>query len=306
MRSPSWLASFALAWLGLGAAGCLPGPLPQFPAHTPAPDLALSLPAIESRFRAEGTANVKVEAGAPYGVVESVVITLSPAPPALVEAAFRYGIEDYLAKYRDVLAIRPFTGWMVDAQRRVVFEENRPPIEAGCMKVTVGVDFDIGQSPSVAHIVRTCARRARAPAYASRRLPAMPPEAKGVVLECIYTGGGAVFIYGGLAIDDYGDVYRLGYFDAFDDPLADYVRTIPPSEMEEATGLAVLAMREPEVEHPEPEPNRPYSAFLGVGCSVTLNGNKVSLGSPEKPDRRGPATRTLLRWLDAADMILRD
>jgi hypothetical protein len=48
------------------------------------------------------------------------------------------------------------------------------------------------------------------------------------------------------------------------------------------------------------------ATFLGVGCSVTLNGNNVSLGSPEKPDRRGPATRTLLRWLDAADMILRE
>ena len=132
MRSPSWLASFVFAWLGLGAAGCLPGPLPQFPAHTPAPNLELSLPAIESRFRAEGTTNVKVETGtyeaSEVGVIESVVITLSPAPPALVDAAFRYGIEDYLAKYRDVLAIRPFTGWMVDAQRRVVFEENRPPI----------------------------------------------------------------------------------------------------------------------------------------------------------------------------------
>ena len=67
MRAPSLLASFVFAWLGLGAAGCLPGPLPQFPAHSPAPDLALSLPAIESRFRAEGTANLKVETGPPYG-----------------------------------------------------------------------------------------------------------------------------------------------------------------------------------------------------------------------------------------------
>ena len=316
MRPPSLLASFvfAFAWLALGAAGCgLPGPLPQFPPHAPAPEMALSLPAIESRFRAEGTESVKVEMGPPYqvsgGVVESVVITLSPAPPALVEAAFRYGIEGYLAKYRDVLAIRPFMGWAVDAQRRVVFEEKAPPIETGCRKITVGVDFDIGQSPSVAHIVRTCGRRLRAPAYASRRLPAMPPEAKGVVLECIYTGGGAVFIHGGLAIDDYGDVYKLGFFDSFDEPLADYVRTIPPDEMEEATGLAVLALREPEVAPDpgsEPEPNRQYSATVGVGCSMTLSGKEISLGAPGKPDRRGPATRALLRWLDARGMILRD
>ena len=137
----------------------------------------------------------------------------------------------------------------------------------------------------------------------------MPPEAKGVVLECIYTGGGAVFIHGGLAIDDYGDVYKLGFFDSFDEPLADYVRTIPPDEMEEATGLAVLALREPEVAPDpgsEPEPNRQYSATVGVGCSMTLSGKEISLGAPGKPDRRGPATRALLRWLDARGMILRD
>jgi len=325
MCFPTVRAPLVFGWLALVAAGCGPGPLPHFPPHAPAPNLTLSLPAIERRFREEGTENVTVEVGAPYerprlGPVESVAVTLSPAPPKLVEAAFGApgaSFQGYVNTFRDVLGLRPFDGkWELDAQRRVVFEEKHPPLETGCRVITVTVDIHLGESSSVAHIVRSCVGRRRAPPYASRRLPAMPPAAKGVVLECVRVGGGAAFVYEGLSIDDYGDVYQTGYVDLAP---GDYVRTIPPDEMEEAMGLAALATHEPKVpREPEVAPDHGYTASVGGGCNVTLEGRMgaffgeepggrtVSLGSPDKPDRDGPASRTLLRWLDKRGIYLRE
>lgn len=283
--------------------GCGRGALPVFPPRSAPAPAHLSPASIERHFRDQGVAVVSVS---PVGTVaipssvprveERLVVMLSPAPAALV-GADPSAVRRYLEAHHEVLVLPTFDRASGDRPGHTELSTTEMPSELGCDEIKVTVDI-ADASPVTAIVQRTCTRRNRlAPDYGARPLPRKPPFARGVVLSCAVSGGGAVPYHRRLVMDDFGDVYTS----SAPHGIGDYARTISPRDAEEAMGLLVQAQDEPS-RGPAPR-GAPHDLVLS--CYGQLGATGIDLGRPDEPSRRGPATRALLRWLVDHAMIPR-
>jgi len=173
---------------------------------------------------------------------------------------------------------------------RVVY--GYPRRDAGCRRVRLA--FEVAPSGPVG-VSRRCERFSKAPpSYEARPLPSTATGSVDTLVRVGAIGGIAGPLFTGFVIDRFGDVYTAG-----DSPgptnrepaafLGDYVKTLPPSEVEQFAFDVSLVAREKE----EPE-SAPAAADLGapvVQAFVGPEGKAIALPRIDA----GPARRAT-RW----------
>ena len=141
------------------------------------------------------------------------------------------------------------------------------PRDTGCRRVRLGVGFD-DRKPIF--VERTCeAFTRRPPSYRAR---ALPSTATGNV-EILARKGthevcpgiiSAVTIFSGLVLDRYGDVYTASAGSFYGYTLLDYVRTLPPAEVEQFMYDVALSRSSSE-ESPSDPPRADAPPFVVDG-----------------------------------------
>jgi len=129
------------------------------------------------------------------------------------------------------------------------------PRDTGCRRVRLGVGFE---ERKPVFVERTCEAFARRPP--SYRARALPSTATGNV-EILARKGtyevypgiiSAVIKYSGLVLDRYGDVYTASAGSYYGYELLDYVRTLPPAEVEQFMYDVALSRSSSEESPSEP------------------------------------------------------
>jgi len=244
------------------------GPVPPPPreAFAPAPLLA----ALREDFP-----EAKLDPPAPGA--DAHLLTFGKGPAVTDVDAF---VATFLRRHAGPLAAGPLTAPFVPegkaSSERVVF--GAPLRDSGCRRVRLG--FALGPSGSLS-MHRSCQRFRKAPpSYTSRPLPSTANGPTDLLVRVGALGGIAGPLFVGFVIDRFGDVYT-----AADSPgptnrepaafLGDYVKTLPPSEVEQFAFDVSLVAREKE----EPE-SAPAAADLGapvVQAFVGPEGRAVNL-----------------------------
>lgn len=141
------------------------------------------------------------------------------------------------------------------------------PRDTGCRRVRLGVGFD-DRKPIF--VERTCeAFTRRPPSYRARALPSTATgnveilARKGTYEVCpgIISG---VTIFSGLVLDRYGDVYTASAGSFYGYTLLDYVRTLPPAEVEQFMYDVALSRSSSE-ESPSDPPRADAPPFVVDG-----------------------------------------
>lgn len=283
----------SLAALGLATAcAAIPHPPPHGPVAPPAPvvlDTKGLLEAIQADYP-----QAKLSGDEAAGDLQ---ITFGPGPAPKDIDTF---VAAFLTRHSASLACGPtdasdaFTPEGKGQTHRVVY--GSPLRDTGCRRVRLA--FEVAPSGPVA-MHRRCERFSKAPpSYAARVLPSTVTGEMDILVRVGSIGGIAGPRFSGFVIDRFGDVYTAG------DPmgptnveptafLGDYVKTLPPSEVEQFAFDVSLVAREKE----EPEP-LPAAADLG-GPVVTayVGPDRRAIGLPNIA--AGPARRAT-RWARGA------
>lgn len=114
--------------------------------------------------------------------------------------------------------------------------------DSGCRSVALRFQTSAQEPKTLQAVKRECDRySAPPPPYGSRRLPSTANGSIELLAHCGSWGNGIIESYGGKALDKYGDVYAVRLMgpgpaassvDGDNHTFLEYVRTVPPEEVE--------------------------------------------------------------------------
>ena len=155
------------------------------------------------------------------------------------------------------------------------------PRDTGCRRVRLGVGFD-DRKPIF--VERTCeAFTRRPPSYRARALPSTATGNVEILARKGPFGGYSGTAFSGVVLDRYGDVYSAVDGPFYGYKLLDYVRTLPPEEVEQFMYDVALSRSSTVVSSSEPPtPDMPsfvVDGFLVEGQVVDLKGRRGAAAS---------------------------
>lgn len=268
------------------AACAIPKPPPHGPVPPPVPAVLNARGLLEAVRADYPRAEVDVQAA-----TGELRLSFGPGPSPRDVDAF---VSAFLEHHSDALAAGRIGATFVpegkEGSERIVF--GHPLRDTGCRRIRLA--FVFGPSgPESLH--RRCERFSKAPpSYAGRTLPSTAQGSTDTLVRVGSVGGIAGPVFSGFVIDRFGDVYN-----AHDDfgptnrePeafLGDYVKTLPPAEVEQfAFDVSLVAG---EKEEPDDEPAVPDGAGAVVQSYLGPSGQPVNL-----PSISASAARRAAHW----------
>ena len=217
-------------------------------------------------------------------------------------------LSTFAHRYATSLAFGVERGALIEGSTpgRVILADSFPQRDAGCVYVFLRLDAKPGESLV---IDRECLpMRTTPPSYRARPLPSTANGPVDVLARCGSWGNGTVASYSGFALDKFGDVYEatlkyskrrydLAWADGQENAgglinvLYDYVRTMPPSEVDQLMRDVAAAEDGATIEKER--------AYEEPRCTGVVVGPPAPRSVYLDPDRGGATKRARVALLKA-------
>ena len=266
MKTP--LCALLLAFVATATA-CVPHP----PAHGPVPApgaVEVDPPRLVASLRRDFP-GATVDPSTPRRIVR---VRLGEVAAVGDPRSFAKGILERHQGELGYLELSNYTSFH-DGPLFVVEQNATAPRDTGCRRVRFRVGFDDGRAVFVERECRPFEHRP--PSYRARPLPSTATGDVEILARKGPFGGHSATAFSGVVLDRYGDVYTAvdrGSFESSDYELLDYVRTLPPAEVEQFmydVALSRSSSEESPSGPPSPdEPSHVIDGFLAKGQAVSL------------------------------------